>query len=104
MFSSYITVPVYENFYRWLGHGEKIDPMVEAWAAKDRQKAAELAPWDLIEDMFIFGSPEEMRERLEAYVEGGITVPGPDPDHDPGPARRPDRGAGTEVGGESTPA
>jgi hypothetical protein len=75
MFSSYITVPVYENFYRWLGHGEKIDPMVEAWAAKDRQKAGELAPWDLIEDMFIFGTPEEMKERLSAYVEGGITLP-----------------------------
>jgi probable F420-dependent oxidoreductase len=75
MFSSYITVPVYENFYRWLGHGEKIDPMVEAWAAKDRQKAGELAPWDLIEDMFIFGSPEEMKERLNAYVDGGITLP-----------------------------
>ncbi len=75
MFSSYITVPVYEAFYRWLGHGEAIDPMVEAWAAKDRQKAAELAPWELISDMFIFGSPEQMRERLAAYVEGGITVP-----------------------------
>jgi probable F420-dependent oxidoreductase len=75
MFSSYITVPVYENFYRWLGHGDKIDPMVEAWAAKDRQKAGELAPWDLIEDMFIFGTPEEMKERLNAYVVGGITVP-----------------------------
>ena len=56
-------------------HGEKIDPMVEAWNAKDRQKAGELAPWDLIEDMFIFGSPEEMKERLDAYVEGGITLP-----------------------------
>src|SRR4029077_12984746 len=75
MFSSYITVPVYTAFYRWLGYGEKIDPMVEAWAAKDRQKAAELAPWDLIEDMFILGSPEEMKERLGAYVEGGITCP-----------------------------
>jgi alkanesulfonate monooxygenase SsuD/methylene tetrahydromethanopterin reductase-like flavin-dependent oxidoreductase (luciferase family) len=75
MFSSYITVPVYENFYRWLGHGEKIDPMVEAWQAKDRQKAAELAPWELIEDMFILGSPEQMKERLDAYVEGGITCP-----------------------------
>ena len=75
MFSSYITVPVYESFYRWLGHGEKIDPMVEAWAAKDRAKAAELAPWELISDMFILGTPEEMRERLDAYVAGGITVP-----------------------------
>jgi alkanesulfonate monooxygenase SsuD/methylene tetrahydromethanopterin reductase-like flavin-dependent oxidoreductase (luciferase family) len=75
MFSSYITVPVYEAFYRWLGYGEKIDEMVEAWNAKDRQKAAEAAPWDLIEEMFIFGSPEQMRERLGAFVEGGITLP-----------------------------
>ena len=75
MFSTYVTVPVYEAFYRWLGHGEAIDPMVEAWAAKDRQKAAELAPWDLIEQMFIFGSPEEMKERLEQFVAGGITTP-----------------------------
>jgi probable F420-dependent oxidoreductase len=75
MFSSYITVPVYENFYRWLGYGEKIDPMVEAWNAKDRQKAAEEAPWDLIEEMFIFGEPRQMKERLDAFVAGGITLP-----------------------------
>src|SRR5262245_17082580 len=75
MFSSYITVPVYENFYRWLGYGEKIDEMVEAWNAKDRQKAAEAAPWDLIEEMFIFGEPAAMKDRLGAFVEGGITLP-----------------------------
>jgi probable F420-dependent oxidoreductase len=75
MFSSYITVPVYEAFYRWLGYGEKIDEMVEAWKAKDRQKAAAAAPWDLIEEMFIFGEPEQMKERLGAFVEGGITLP-----------------------------
>jgi alkanesulfonate monooxygenase SsuD/methylene tetrahydromethanopterin reductase-like flavin-dependent oxidoreductase (luciferase family) len=75
MFSSYITVPVYEAFYRWLGYGEKIEEMVEAWNAKDREKAAAAAPWDLIEEMFIFGSPEQMRERLQAFVEGGITLP-----------------------------
>jgi len=75
MFSSYITVPVYEAFYRWLGYGERIDEMVSAWNAKDRQGAAAAAPWDLIEEMFIFGSPEQMRERLDAFVEGGITLP-----------------------------
>ena len=75
MFSSYITVPVYEAFYRWLGYGERIDEMVAAWNAKDRQKAAEAAPWELIEEMFIFGSPEQMKERLAAFVEGGITLP-----------------------------
>jgi len=75
MFSSYITVPVYEAFYRWLGYGERIDEMVEAWAAKDRQRAAEAAPWELIEEMFIFGPPEQMRERLQAFIDGGITLP-----------------------------
>jgi probable F420-dependent oxidoreductase len=75
MFSSYITVPVYTAFYRWLGYGEQIDPMVAAWEAGDRQAAADAAPWEAIEEMFLFGTPEEMKERLGAFVEGGITLP-----------------------------
>jgi probable F420-dependent oxidoreductase len=75
MFSSYITVPVYTAFYRWLGYGEQIEPMISAWESGDRQAAAAAAPWELIEEMFIFGSPEEMRERLTAFVDGGITLP-----------------------------
>ncbi len=75
MFSSYITVPVYEAFYRWLGYGEQIEPMVAAWREGDRRAAAAAAPWELIEDMFIFGTPEQMKERLEAFVAAGITLP-----------------------------
>jgi probable F420-dependent oxidoreductase len=75
MFSSYITVPVYTAFYRWLGYGEQIDPMIAAWEAGDRQAAAAAAPWEAIEEMFIFGSPEQMKERLAAFVAGGITLP-----------------------------
>jgi probable F420-dependent oxidoreductase len=75
MFSSYITVPVYADFYRWLGYGEQIEPMVEAWEAGDRQAAAAAAPWELIEDMFVFGTPEQMKERLAVFVSGGITLP-----------------------------
>jgi probable F420-dependent oxidoreductase len=75
MFSSYITVPVYANFYRWLGYDEQIEPMVTAWEAGDRQAAAAAAPWELIEDMFVFGTPEQMKERLAAFVAGGITLP-----------------------------
>jgi probable F420-dependent oxidoreductase len=75
MFASYATVPVYEAFFRWLGYGEAIDEMTTAWAARDRDAAIAAAPWDLIEDTFIFGSPEEIRDRLQAYVAGGITLP-----------------------------
>ncbi len=75
MFSSYVTVPVYAAFYRWLGFGDQIEPMCAAWGAGDRQAAAAAAPWELIEDMFVFGTPEQMKERLTAFVEGGITLP-----------------------------
>lgn len=75
MFASYATVPVYERFFRWLGHGPAIDEMVEAWNAKDRDRALAAAPWELIEEIFILGEPEEMRERLQRFVAGGITLP-----------------------------
>jgi alkanesulfonate monooxygenase SsuD/methylene tetrahydromethanopterin reductase-like flavin-dependent oxidoreductase (luciferase family) len=75
MFASYVTVPVYAEFFRWLGYGDQIGEMCEAWEARDRERAMTAAPWELIEDTFIFGSPEEMKERLAAYVEGGVTLP-----------------------------
>jgi probable F420-dependent oxidoreductase len=75
MLCAYATVPVYERFFRWLGYGEAIDPMVEAWRSGDRGKALELAPTDLIEDVFILGDPDEQRERLRAYMGKGVTCP-----------------------------
>jgi probable F420-dependent oxidoreductase len=75
MFSSYITVPVYNAFYRWLGYGEQIEAMTAAWQEGDRQGAAAAVPWELIEEMFILGSPEEMKARIGAFVADGITLP-----------------------------
>jgi len=75
MFASYATVPFYEAFFRWLGYGEQIDEMVEAWNRRDRDAAMAAAPWDLIEDVFVFGEPDEMKERLGRFVDGGITLP-----------------------------
>ena len=74
LFAAYGTVPVYAAFFRWLGWGEQLDPMVEAWQAGDRKRALELCPEDLVREIFVFGSPEEMKERLGAFVEGGITT------------------------------
>jgi probable F420-dependent oxidoreductase len=74
MFAAYGTVPVYAEFFRSLGWGEQLDPMVEAWHGGDRAHALELAPDALIEEIFIFGSPEEQLERLQRYIDGGITT------------------------------
>ena len=75
MFASYVSVPVYAAFYRWLGHGDAIAEMCEAWEAKDRERAIAAAPWGLIEEMFILGTPGQMRARLDEFVAGGITCP-----------------------------
>ena len=75
MFASYVSVPVYAAFFRWLGYGAEIAEMCEAWAARDRERALAAAPWELIEETFIFGDPRAMRERLEQFVAGGITLP-----------------------------
>jgi probable F420-dependent oxidoreductase len=75
MFCAYATVPVYENFFRWLGYGDEIGPMVEAWRSGDRGKALEAAPTQLIQEIFVLGEPHEQRERLAKYQEAGVTVP-----------------------------
>jgi probable F420-dependent oxidoreductase len=75
MFSAYATVPVYEAYFRWLGWGDAIDPMVGAWRAGDRQRALEAAPEELIHEIFIFGDAGEQKLRLAEFVENGITTP-----------------------------
>jgi probable F420-dependent oxidoreductase len=74
MFAAYGTVPVYADFFRWLGWGERLDPMVEAWQAGDRKRALELVPDDLVREIFLFGSAEQMHDRLRGFAEAGVTT------------------------------
>jgi probable F420-dependent oxidoreductase len=71
----YLTSPVYAAFHQWLGRGESIRPMLEAWQAGDRQTAAELVPDSLLEELLVFGSPQECMDKLESYCRNGVTVP-----------------------------
>jgi alkanesulfonate monooxygenase SsuD/methylene tetrahydromethanopterin reductase-like flavin-dependent oxidoreductase (luciferase family) len=75
LLSAYATVPVYEAFFRSHGWGDALDPMVKAWNEGDRKLALEQAPEDLIREIVVFGTPEQMRARLEEFTAGGITTP-----------------------------
>jgi probable F420-dependent oxidoreductase len=72
MLLAYATVPVYTAFFRWLGWGERIDPMVEAWEAGDRGRALELVPDDLVREVFVFGDGPAQHERLREFADAGI--------------------------------
>jgi probable F420-dependent oxidoreductase len=74
MFAAYGTVPVYEAFFRGLGWGDAIDPMVQAWRAGDRKLALQQVPDELLREIFIFGDPDAMKERLGEFAARGITT------------------------------
>ncbi len=73
--ASYLTVPVYTAFHQWLGRGEMMAPMLEAWAAGDRKKALEVIPDELVDALLVHGSPEACREHVQRYVAAGVTTP-----------------------------
>lgn len=77
MIAEYLNVPVYAAFHEWLGRGELLTPMWEAWRSGDRAGALEAVPDAVVDDLVIHGSPEACRERVEAYVDAGITTPMP---------------------------
>jgi probable F420-dependent oxidoreductase len=74
IFVGYATVPVYTEFFRWLGWGDEVDQVVDAWKAGDRRRAVELAPEQLVREIFLLGPVEAQRERLAAFAEAGITT------------------------------
>ncbi len=69
-----MSVGVYRAFFEWLGCGDEVGPMADAWAAGDRAKAVELVPDDLLRETFLVGPVPELRERLAAFAEAGITT------------------------------
>jgi probable F420-dependent oxidoreductase len=72
--AAYLNVPVYAAFHEWLGNGPRLNGMWEAWKAGDRKAALAEIPDDLVDDLIIHGSPGECRERIQHYVDNGVTT------------------------------
>ncbi|SFQ60066.1 probable F420-dependent oxidoreductase, Rv3093c family [Amycolatopsis arida] len=75
LISGYLTVPVYRAFHEWLGRGEVLAPMREAWAAGDRQRANEVIPDSVVDDLVVHGTPDECRAKIQSYVDNGLDTP-----------------------------
>jgi len=72
IFAAYATVPVYTEYLRWLGWGEQLEPMVQAWHEGDRARALELAPLELVREIFLLGPVEAQKERIAEFGAAGI--------------------------------
>jgi probable F420-dependent oxidoreductase len=75
MISSYLTVNAYAEFHRWLGRGDALQPMWDAWAQGDRKLANQVIPDAVVDELIIHGSYDECREHVLRYVEAGVQIP-----------------------------
>jgi probable F420-dependent oxidoreductase len=71
---AYATVPVYTEFFRWLGFAAEVEPILEAWNGGDRSRAVQLVPETLVREIFLLGPVEAQRERLAEFGHAGIST------------------------------
>jgi len=75
LISTYLTVPAYAAFHDWLGRGEALAPMHEAWAAGDRKAANKLVPDAVVDELVVHGSVEQCRAKVAEYAANGVDTP-----------------------------
>ncbi len=72
--AAYLNVPVYAAFHEWLGRGEQLKGMWEAWKAGDRKAALAAIPDSVVDDLIVHGPPEACREHIGRYFDNGVTT------------------------------
>lgn len=72
LLAGYLTVPVYRAFHEWLGRGEILKPMWDAWDAGDRRAALAAVPHSVLHDLIIQGSAEERNAHVRRYLDAGV--------------------------------
>jgi probable F420-dependent oxidoreductase len=72
--AAYLNVPVYRAFHEWLGRGDQLQGMWDAWAAGDRKAALAAIPDQVVDDLIVHGPPEACREQIGRYFDNGVTT------------------------------
>ena len=75
MVTAYLNTGVYAEYQRWLGRGPALEAMWAAWQAGDRRGALAAVPDSVIDELFVIGTPAEIRSGVADYVRAGITIP-----------------------------
>jgi len=73
--ASYLNVPVYREFHRWMGREDALGEHWEQWAAGDRRGALEKIPESVVDELLVHGSAADCRARIDEYVANGVDCP-----------------------------
>jgi len=75
LITSYLSVPAYADFHRWLGRGPQLEPMWRLWQQGERAAAGQAVPDEVVDALVLHGSPASCREQVWRYVEAGVRTP-----------------------------
>ena len=70
--NTYLNVPVYKAFQKWLGRETALTPMWQAWDKGDRKGAVAAVPTDVMNALVLNGSTEEIRAHIRRYMDAGV--------------------------------
>jgi probable F420-dependent oxidoreductase len=71
-FAPYYATPVYNKFLAWAGYADAASTITEGWAQKDRNKTSGALTDEMIDEIAIIGSEEEIQARIQADADGGV--------------------------------
>ena len=71
-FGPYYATPVYNKFLAWAGYSDAAQTITEGWAAKDREKTSGALTDEMIDEIGIIGTEEEIQARIQEDADGGV--------------------------------
>jgi alkanesulfonate monooxygenase SsuD/methylene tetrahydromethanopterin reductase-like flavin-dependent oxidoreductase (luciferase family) len=71
-FAPYFATPVYNKFLAWAGYDDVANTITEGWAEKNRDKTTGAITDEMIDEIAIIGSEEEIQARIQADADGGV--------------------------------
>jgi alkanesulfonate monooxygenase SsuD/methylene tetrahydromethanopterin reductase-like flavin-dependent oxidoreductase (luciferase family) len=71
----YCQANTYIQGFRRFGYGDILEEVHARWRAKDRPGAEMAIPERMVEDLYVFGTPDECREHLGRFMKAGIQLP-----------------------------
>jgi len=70
--TAYVTVPQYNQFFRWIGFEHEAAEAIAAWNAGDRKKAMQCVSERMVDSIHVFGDADACRARLQVYAAAGV--------------------------------
>lgn len=71
-FGPYYATPVYNKYLAWAGYEDAAAAIREGWAARDRDKTAAAMSDEMIDQIAVIGTEEEVQDRIRTDANTGI--------------------------------